>query len=170
MLLCCCAALLSPLLLLLRWLTKFVIICCLLCQRSPFAAAVVVGVANLARYNFLGLTFVLINFGLFFLCACLATLFFVAASSFALTLSRVWAEEGQRQPQRQRWLPAVVVVHKICFLPFNAPQSLLMTLPAATVLENMTKGYLSLIGFKWAGQLSNTSQPPHSLPQHALFL
>lgn len=89
----------SPLaatLLLLRWLTKFVIICCLLCQRSPFAAAVVVvfvGVANLARYNFLGLTFVLIHFGLFFLCACLATLF-LSRRHLSLSLS---AECGQRK-------------------------------------------------------------------------
>lgn len=57
------------------------------------AAVVFVGVANLARYNFLGLTFVLIHFGLFFLCACLATLF-LSRRHLSLSLS---AECGQRK-------------------------------------------------------------------------
>lgn len=53
-------------------------VCYHLLSPLPAVAVAVVGVANLARYNFLGLTFVLIHLGYFFF-ACLATLFFRGA-------------------------------------------------------------------------------------------
>lgn len=141
-------------------------VCYHLLSPLPAVAVAVVGVANLARYNFLGLTFVLIHLGYFFWLVWQH--FFFAAPSFALTLSRVWAEEKGSDSGCGRGgsqlLLSCVRRQRTKFVSFLlmrcAANDAASDGGAATaVLENMTKGYLSLIGFKWAGQLSNTSSP-----------